>query len=263
MQDYDRSHVKSADILRPATPQQLLVSVAIVLPVPRSRLFLSNIRRNMCTVTYTRFTEGFRVMPSALVTSLSDSLGNDIPFSYSVPFPLITKMSARDVCTIIARGQREQRRNFWLSAYSLKDGSHVSLVSVLFLRAPRLRACVPCPHDGSADTIQAQMHTYAFIFPTPFPPTRRGFRTPFRVLASALLLNPLPCGLSCFLNDSQFLSQPPKSSPTTIKRNCTLILWHSYSRNTYWLAYTPNHLILNHSRRCSHVERLKAFQNGR
>lgn len=42
MRDYDRSHVKSADILRPATPQQLLVSVAIALLGHQRRLFLSN-----------------------------------------------------------------------------------------------------------------------------------------------------------------------------------------------------------------------------
>lgn len=52
MQDYDRSHVKSADILRPATPQQILVSVAIALLALQRRLFLSNTSRVDRTIRF-------------------------------------------------------------------------------------------------------------------------------------------------------------------------------------------------------------------
>lgn len=40
MQDWNRSRIKSADILRPATPQQPSVSVAILCSLPRALCFL-------------------------------------------------------------------------------------------------------------------------------------------------------------------------------------------------------------------------------
>lgn len=56
-----------------------------------------------------------------------------------------------------------------------------------------VRACMRvCPHDCSADTIQAQMHTYAFILPCAPTPPPAVFIPLFRAPTSALVLNPTP-----------------------------------------------------------------------
>ena len=152
MQDYDRSHVKSADILRPATPQQILVSVAIVLLAPQRRLFLSNTSR----VLTARFDSTF---DSLFFPFFSLPLFNDQPGSRPVPrslsllcrfyeftlpvslaFLFRQKMSDARRSEYVYRTGTKETAQFPIKCVLLKDRSHVS--NVRSVSSCSLTACL-------------------------------------------------------------------------------------------------------------------------
>lgn len=142
MQDYDRSHVKSADILRPATPQQILVSVAIALLAPQRRLFLSNsshvdrtirfnVRRFFSFSFLFFFLPLFDDQPGSRPVPRSLSLLCSF-FEFMLPVSLAflfhQKMSDARRPGYVYRTGAKETAQFSIKRVLLKDRSHVSNV---------------------------------------------------------------------------------------------------------------------------------------